>query len=121
MSKVKVMIHRGTHQIGGCCNEIATDATRILIDFGMSLPGENQSQLIVPGANRAGKIYDAILITHSHGDHIGELHSVQKDIPIYMGKSTKDILIAYKGHMGNQYLGGLSFENVCCIDVFMEY
>ena len=32
-------IHRGTHQIGGCCTEISAGGHRILIDFGANLPG----------------------------------------------------------------------------------
>ena len=35
---VKLTIHRGTHQIGGCCTEINCDGERILIDLGANLP-----------------------------------------------------------------------------------
>ena len=28
----KLIIHRGTHQIGGCCTELSVDGQRILID-----------------------------------------------------------------------------------------
>ncbi len=30
-------IHRGTHEIGGSCVELATENTRILIDVGLPL------------------------------------------------------------------------------------
>lgn len=36
---MKLTIHRGTHQIGGCATEISTADTRIFIDFGSELPG----------------------------------------------------------------------------------
>jgi len=39
---MKLIIHRGTHEIGGSCVEIETDKTRILIDFGMPLVGEKK-------------------------------------------------------------------------------
>ena len=36
---MEIIIHRGTHQIGGCVTEIKTKETRIIIDMGTSLPG----------------------------------------------------------------------------------
>jgi len=35
---MKITIHRGINQIGGSITEIATDNTKILIDFGQNLP-----------------------------------------------------------------------------------
>lgn len=35
---MKIKIHRGVNQIGGCITEISTDKTRILIDLGQNLP-----------------------------------------------------------------------------------
>ena len=35
---MKIIIHRGINQIGGCITEIATNKTRILIDLGQNLP-----------------------------------------------------------------------------------
>ena len=34
---MNLIIHRGTHEIGGTCVEITTDETRIIIDLGMPL------------------------------------------------------------------------------------
>ena len=34
---MQIIIHRGTHQIGGIAAEISTDTTRILIDMGDEL------------------------------------------------------------------------------------
>ena len=33
---MQVIIHRGTHQIGGCATEIRTGSTRILIDLAVN-------------------------------------------------------------------------------------
>lgn len=35
---MKIIIHRGIDQIGGCITEIATDNAKILIDLGQNLP-----------------------------------------------------------------------------------
>ena len=35
---MKIKIHRGIKQIGGCITEIATEKTKILIDLGQNLP-----------------------------------------------------------------------------------
>lgn len=35
---MKIIIHRGIDQIGGCITEIATNKARILIDLGQNLP-----------------------------------------------------------------------------------
>ena len=38
---MKIRIHRGANQIGGCITEIRSDnGTRVLIDLGHNLPGE---------------------------------------------------------------------------------
>lgn len=38
---MKIQIHRGARQIGGCITEIATEGCRILIDLGSNLPGNS--------------------------------------------------------------------------------
>lgn len=35
---MKITMHRGIDQIGGCITEIATEKSRILIDLGQNLP-----------------------------------------------------------------------------------
>ena len=99
MGEVKVVVHRGTHQIGGCCTEIRTDKTRILIDFGSNLPGSDSSVLLIPGVTSFGKRCDGIFITHNHGDHIGELDRVYADIPVFMGKKMILMQQEYRKHM----------------------
>ncbi len=109
---MKIVIHRGTHQIGGCCTEIATETTRILVDYGSSLPGGDPWKLDVPGATDAASNCDAILISHYHGDHIGELRNVRTAVPVYMGAVAKEIAIAYRKHMGERYLKGMDLDSI---------
>lgn len=96
-----IIIHRGTHQIGGCVTEIRSKTgTRIAIDIGDNLPTlepEKQKKLSIPGLTKYtpnpnnDKKFDAVIVTHYHGDHIGLYDSVLKGIPIYTGKHTKEI------------------------------
>ena len=71
-SKVRVIVHRGTRNIGGCCTEVAYNGTRIAIDFGIPLPEEKASKLNIPGLTTGESSFDAVLFTHYHGDHVGE-------------------------------------------------
>lgn len=100
-----VTVHRGTRQIGGCCTEIATTQTRILIDAGAPLPGEESAPLCFPQA-------DAVLVTHYHGDHTGELGNLPEEVPIYMVKSCKQILQKYRERMGAEYCCGVNLDKV---------
>ena len=87
---MKIIVHRGTHQIGGCSTEIATKTSRIVIDFGSELDG-NQS-LDVDSVTKGISDCKAVLFTHYHGDHIGLLESINSDIPLFIGELSLDIL-----------------------------
>lgn len=96
---IKITIHRGTHQIGGCATEIECDGERILIDLGANLPGSDEKaeitdkQLLdqVFGINRDRK-FDAVLFSHYHGDHYGLYKDIPSKTPMYIGKTAKEIL-----------------------------
>jgi len=79
---MKVKIIKGTNQIGGCITEISTKNTKIIIDFGEDLDDSNQS-FELNGLTKGKSIYDAVFITHSHGDHMGLIDKINKDILIY--------------------------------------
>lgn len=89
-------IHRGTHQIGGCCTEISAGGHRILIDFGANLPGtdgdaqtkDREMVQKVFGSRQDG----AVLFTHYHGDHYGLFKKVPPGVPMYIGPLAKNIL-----------------------------
>lgn len=87
---MKVIIHRGSHQIGGCCTEIATDRSRILIDFGAELDGN--AELNIKGITGGNSHCNAVLFSHYHGDHIGLIESINKDIPLFIGELSLNIL-----------------------------
>ncbi len=96
---MNITIHRGTHQIGGSCIELSTQNTRIIFDVGQELPSidgielvNQQKKINVPGLFKdTEKNVDALFISHYHGDHIGLLGDVCKNIPIYMGEKAARI------------------------------
>jgi mRNA degradation ribonuclease J1/J2 len=71
---MKITIHRGINQIGGCITEIATNNNCILIDLGQNLPdneGNIEDNLANPQAIKTlTNGVDAIFYTHYHGDHV---------------------------------------------------
>jgi ribonuclease J len=97
-NKVRVTVYRGAEEIGGCCTEISYKGTRIAIDFGSPLPEEKAEELKIEGLTYGSSTFDAVLLTHYHGDHVGELGRINADIPVYMGGFAKDIITAYRRH-----------------------
>lgn len=93
---MQIVIHRGAHQIGGVATEIRTATTRILIDMGDELGVEDNftpMPLSVPGVTDTNGNCDAVLFTHNHGDHVGQLKKIRDEIPLYMGSFAKDVLL----------------------------
>ncbi len=98
---MKLCIHRGTHQIGGIATEIATEKTRILIDMGDELsldPNFVSAPLHIPGVTDTNGRCDAVLFTHYHGDHTGQMTRIREDIPLYAGALAKDIMLTSAEH-----------------------
>lgn len=109
---MKLTIHRGTNEIGGICIEIQSGKTRILLDFGMPLVNNSGDsfnfkqvekltvdELILKGVlpNIQGAYteklgIDGVLISHPHGDHYGLIQYLNRDIPVFLGKATHEIL-----------------------------
>ncbi|MEZ7885400.1 MAG: MBL fold metallo-hydrolase [Bacteroidales bacterium] len=94
---MKITIHRGIDQIGGCITEIATNNARILIDLGQNLPdGKGFVNDIFSNFNAIEKItkdIDAIFYTHYHGDHLGLFHLVPDSISQYIGTVSKRVAL----------------------------
>ena len=125
---MKLVIHRGTKEIGGSCVELRSEKTRIIIDLGMplvnaqnepfdskQLEGKSIPELIeshvLPEVSGlyAGeeKGVDAVLISHPHQDHYGLLRYINPEIPAYMSKGSQalieasDIFIPTKANLRN--------------------
>ncbi|MEY8336964.1 MBL fold metallo-hydrolase [Lachnospiraceae bacterium 62-35] len=90
-----IIIHRGSHQIGGCVTEIQTREHRIVIDFGANLPGSRESSVTDEELLHTvfgKKACDGVLFTHYHGDHMGLYKKIPQEIPLYIGSTAKKIL-----------------------------
>ena len=85
-----IKIYQG-NQIGGCITEISTDTTKIIIDFGESLPGAEVVENIEYDWEKEN--VDAVFFTHYHGDHIGRFMEIPDDVDLYMGEVTRKVLI----------------------------
>ena len=97
---INIKIHRGTHQIGGCVTEYEYNGYRLFVDYGEELPGGQKSgNLEVEGLTKGDISKSALLITHYHGDHIGRITMLPKDLPIFMGKVGRDILMELSDHL----------------------
>lgn len=94
---MRITIHRGIDQIGGCITEIATDKAKIIIDLGQNLPdGEgvvNDEFANLDAIEKITKDIDAIFYTHYHGDHLGLFHLVRNSITQYIGKVAKRVAL----------------------------
>ena len=102
---MKLCIHRGTHQIGGIAAEISTATTRILIDMGDELsldPNFVSAPLNIPGVTDTDGCCDAVLFTHYHGDHTGQMLRIRSEIPLYAGALAKDIMLQSAEHGGHK-------------------
>ena len=84
---MKIKILKGTNEIGGNTIEISTDNSRLIFDYGTPL--DNKSLPVIINA----KTTNAIILSHSHIDHYGEITKIKRNIPIYCGEVTKDLII----------------------------
>lgn len=123
---MKITIHRGIDQIGGCITEIATDNVRILIDLGQNLPdgdGFVTDDLSSREAiDNITKGVDAIFYTHYHGDHLGLFHYVPDSTRQYIGAVAKRVALCK--HRQLSYIKGreeLSAEEIAKLERMIDY
>lgn len=93
---MKIRIHRGANQIGGCITEIQSDSgTRILIDLGHNLPCEPEQKDEFDDPVNLSALLDGIsgiIYTHNHGDHLGFFDQVPSDVPQYIGEMAREVM-----------------------------
>jgi ribonuclease J len=102
---MEIIIHRGTHTIGGTCIELKSGNCRIILDVGMPLmemDGEeiDETKLdqptiengILPGVKGLYKQdqpdVSAVIISHAHLDHYGLLNHIHPSIPVYLSRGS---------------------------------
>ena len=89
-AKIRITPLGGLGEIGGNITVFETETEAILIDVGMSFPDEDMHgvDILVPDFTYIREIKDkikAVIITHSHEDHIGAMPYLYKEMqfPIY--------------------------------------
>ena len=100
---MNITIHRGTNQIGGCVTEYEYEGWKLFVDYGEQLPGSPKTDTLeVEGLTKGDLSKSALLITHYHGDHIGCIKDLPKDIPIYIGELARDIQLILSERMSHR-------------------
>jgi len=93
-----ITIHRGQNQIGGSIIEVSSDTTRIIFDAGFELDKQNQDAPKIEGLFYGQASYDAVIISHYHGDHIGLCDKILPEIPVYIGEAASRVTHAARSY-----------------------
>ena len=129
---MQLTIHRGTKEIGGSCVETATETTRLIIDVGLPLVNANREPFdrdatrnktlpelveakIAPsvlGLFVDGPAPNAILLSHSHLDHVGLLSYTDDQIPVYATSGTSKMMLAGSVFAGQQRVDRDRFKQI---------
>jgi len=106
---MKLIIHRGTHTIGGSCIEISSGTHRIILDLGMPLMARdglelNQDAIKNPSIENGilpnvDGLYEgkppsvtAAILSHPHLDHYGLMDWIHPEIPIYLSEESRTLI-----------------------------
>lgn len=99
---MKITVHRGTEQIGGCVTEYEHCGWRLFVDYGEQLPGKAKPEpLQIEGLTHGDVSKSALLITHYHGDHIGCITELPRSLPIYMSEMGRNIQQFASAHLAS--------------------
>lgn len=88
---MNIIIHRGQNQIGGSIIEISSDTTKIILDAGSELDEEIPVAPQIEGLFYGKASYDAVFVSHYHGDHLGLCDQILSEIPLYIGKGAAEV------------------------------
>ena len=85
------------------------------IDLGMlpDINGLYRNDLVAHyGSTPKEADFQGVLISHAHADHVDYATFLHKDIPLYMGKTTKGILQALFEMQGRRSRSVLDFKEI---------
>ncbi len=117
MTKLKITHWGGASRIGNSCHLIEYKGAKILLDCGSSYSSPNSQ--ILPLNEKIIRELDAVILTHAHLDHTGNIPLLAKlgfEGPIYSTHPTRDLtrillLDAYKLGAGKKSMFGLKEIN----------
>lgn len=100
---MKIIVHRGGSQIGGCITEILTDeGHKIFIDLGENLTNQTADKEDDPMIAKVASLTanaKTVLYTHHHGDHVGLSPYVADSVPQYISEGGKRVLVEIQKHI----------------------
>ena len=85
---MRIIVYKGTSEIGGTCIELSHDGNTILLDLGMPLK-ESSKPVDLNSFSP-----DAVFVSHSHQDHYGLIEDLDESIPVYMNKLSRNLIDA---------------------------
>ena len=89
---LQLTVHRGTHQIGGCCIEIEhPEGDRLILDAGRPLDAPNGATGLLPASLDLSRPA-TVLISHPHQDHWGLVAELPPDWPIWTGSGSAKLI-----------------------------
>ena len=95
---MRIVVHKGTAEIGGTCIELSNSDGIVLLDVG--LPLAEDSRPIDPGNINP----DAIIVSHPHQDHAGLLELVDPGVPVFIGELSRRLIDASHLFVGKELL-----------------
>lgn len=95
LTEFRARVHRGTHEVGGSCIELACAGSRVVLDVGRPLSAgfDDEVQLPdVPGlADGSDPGLLGVVVSHAHLDHYGLIDQVSPTVPVYAGAAASAI------------------------------
>jgi ribonuclease J len=89
---VILTVHRGTHEIGGCCIEIAhPEGERVILDAGRPLDAPDGATGLLPASLDRSRPA-TVLISHPHQDHWGLVEELPPAWPIWAGSGAAKLI-----------------------------
>jgi ribonuclease J len=93
---LKVIIHKGSQEIGGTCIQLSSGKTSILLDAGLPLSADSKS------VDLSRLIVDALLVSHPHQDHFGLMATLPPGTPVYIGRLARSLIDAPQVFIGGE-------------------
>ena len=113
LGTLRVIVHRGTNEIGASCIEVASATTRIILDCGWPLDGGDESEPpAVPGLFAPGSKPAAVLLSHAHPDHTGFIDKIPAGVRIYATEDTSKIMKVGSIYADGKAISRDQFEEV---------
>lgn len=94
---MQVRIHRGAHEIGGNCIEVAAGQDRIVLDLGRPLSAGWDDVVPLPdvsGLAAPDPTFHGVVLSHPHLDHYGLAELLHSDVSVFLGAEAERVLKA---------------------------